>query len=171
MQGGVGEQAATPGLRALLADLLPDLRAYARFLAGTRAEADDLVQEALLRMLRAEASFLPGSNLRAWGITVLRHVFYEQIRKRRREEARIGRAPRPDTAHAPAQEAAGDLDDLARAIAALPPALREALVLVGAHGFSNEEAAAICDVPVGTIKARVSRARRQVAAALATVTA
>jgi RNA polymerase sigma-70 factor (ECF subfamily) len=60
--------------------------------------------------------------------------------------------------------------DLARALAALPPALREALVLVGAQGLSHEQAAAICQVPVGTMKARVSRARRQLADTLGAVT-
>jgi RNA polymerase sigma-70 factor (ECF subfamily) len=58
------------------------------------------------------------------------------------------------------------MQDLARALAALPPALREALVLVGARGLSYEEAAAVCNVPIGTMKARVSRGRRRLAAAL-----
>jgi RNA polymerase sigma-70 factor (ECF subfamily) len=166
----VGEQAADTDLRAALAGLLPELRAFARFLAGSRAEADDLVQEALLRMLRALDGFEPGSNLRAWAFTVLRNAFHEQHRRRRREAARIEAAPRDPDAHAPTQETPARMRDLARGLATLPPALREALVLVGAQGLSYEEAAAVCRVPVGTMKARVSRARRQLASALDPVT-
>ena len=91
----MGEQATDSDLRAALAQLLPELRAFARFLvAGSRAEADDLVQEALLRMLRALDQFEPGTSLRAWAFTVLRNAFHEQHRRRRRETARIEAAPR-----------------------------------------------------------------------------
>lgn len=146
-----------------LLPLIADLRAYARFLAPQRAEADDLVQEALVRALGALAQFRPGSNMRAWLFVILRNAFYEQARRRRSERDALRDSGPRDEAHAPVQEVRGDVADLQTHLFALPPLLREALVLVGAQGMSYEEAAAICNVPVGTVKARVSRARLQLA--------
>jgi RNA polymerase sigma-70 factor, ECF subfamily len=157
------------GLRVSLAGLLPELRAFARFLAGSRAEADDLVQEALARTLRALDGRSEDVDLRAWCLAVIRNVFHEQLRSRRREAARLQAAGTPEPSPA-VQEVPGQMRDLARGIAGLPPLLREALVLVGAQGLSHEEAAKVCGVPVGTMKARVSRARRQLAVALDRVT-
>jgi RNA polymerase sigma-70 factor (ECF subfamily) len=171
MQAPVGEQAEGSGARAALAELLPELRAFARFLTASRAEADDVVQEALLRMLRAEERFEPGTNLRAWAFTILRNAFYEGRRRRRRETARLEAHPAPETDMQAPQEAQAGMRDLARGLAALPPSLREAIVLVGAQGLSYEEAAAVCAVPVGTMKARVSRARQRLARSLDRVTA
>ncbi|MCK8786492.1 sigma-70 family RNA polymerase sigma factor [Roseomonas sp. NAR14] len=164
------EQAAAPDFRRALAELLPELRAFARFLAGGRAEADDLVQDALLRGLASQAQFVPGTSLRAWTFTILRNTYYEQHRRRRRETARIQQgAPVEEAAEGAAltqQEAHADLRDLGRALRTLSPTLREALVLVGAQGLSYEEAATVCQVPAGTMKARVSRARAALAATL-----
>ncbi|MBV1799534.1 sigma-70 family RNA polymerase sigma factor [Siccirubricoccus sp. G192] len=157
------------GLRVSLAGLLPELRAFARFLAGSRAEADDLVQEALARTLRALDGRSDDVDLKAWCLAVIRNVFHEQLRSRRREAARLQAAGEPEPSPA-MQEVPGQMRDLARGIAGLPPLLREALVLVGAQGLSHEEAAKVCGVPVGTMKARVSRARRQLAVALDRVT-
>jgi RNA polymerase sigma-70 factor (ECF subfamily) len=168
----VAQQADAFDQRAALAGMLPELRALARLLAGSRSEADDLVQEALLRMLRAPRGFRPGpdpaAELRAWAFAVLRNTFYEAHRRRRREAARVAAssAGQPGEGRPPTQEHEAGMQDLARALAALPPALREALVLVGARGLSYEEAAAVCNVPIGTMKARVSRGRRRLAAAL-----
>ena len=154
-----------------IAELLPELRGYARFLVRGRAEADDLVQDALVRALAAIDGFEPGTSLKAWLFTIQRNVFYEQARRRRTERAVMGRAAVEHgsamrTVAAPHQDGQIALDDLARLLWTLSPVLREALVLVGARGLSNEEAAAICAVPVGTIKARVSRARSQIARAM-----
>ncbi len=150
------------GLRREVAALLPHLRGLARFLARDRAEADDLVQEAVLRALRGLGQFQPGTSIRAWMFTILRNVFYEQARRRKRERAALERQAAPESlaAHQPHET---ELADLARQLRQLPPTLREALVLVGAQELTYEEAAAICAVPVGTMKARVSRARRQLA--------
>jgi RNA polymerase sigma-70 factor (ECF subfamily) len=155
---------------------LPELRAFARFLAGSRAEADDLVQEALLRTLRAaEEGGLPAAleeggagALRPWCLSVIRNVFHEGLRARRREAAHreAGALAAGSAPPVVPQDGRGEVRDLARALSALPPLLREALVLVGARGMSHEEAAAVCGVPVGTMKARVSRARRQLAGAM-----
>ena len=149
--------------RASLVPFLADLRAYARFLTPQRAEADDLVQETLVRALAALIQFRPGTSMRAWLFVILRNAFYEQARRRRTERAALLGAPLAEEAGAPVQEARNELADLQAHLFALPPLLREALVLVGAQGMSYDEAAEICNVPVGTMKARVSRARGQLA--------
>jgi RNA polymerase sigma-70 factor (ECF subfamily) len=161
----VNEQAIDRALRTALAQLLPELRAFARYLSGSRSEADDLVQEAVLRTLRALDGKSDGVDLRAWCLAVIRNTFHEQLRSRRREQRRLAEAvPEPD---APAdQEVPARMRDLTRALRSLPPLLREAVILVGAQGLSHAEAADICNVPVGTMKARVSRARRLLAQVL-----
>ncbi len=152
-------------LRTALAQLLPELRAFARYLAGSRTEADDLVQEAVLRTLRSLDGRSEGVDLRAWCLAVIRNTFHEQLRSRRREQ-RLAETM-PEDHEAPAeQEVPGRIRDLTRALRELPPLLREAVILVGAQGLSHQEAAGICAVPLGTMKARVSRARRLLAEAL-----
>ena len=171
MQWGVDRQITDEALRTAIAQLLPELRAAARLLTAARAEADDLVQDAVLRMLRGAASFVADPDhagdlrtaLRPWSLTVLRNAFREGWRRRRREQAYLAHVQRTEEGRSGGQESAARLRDLARAIAALPPGLREALVLVGAQGLSHEQAAAVCGVPVGTMKARVSRARARLA--------
>lgn len=152
--------------RRRLIEIVADLRAYARFLAPQRAEADDLVQEALARALAALPQFRPGTNMRAWTFVILRNVFYEQARRRRTERVALAQSLSAEEAHAAPQEAQTALADLQHHLFALPPLLREALVLVGAQGMNYEEAAQICNVPVGTMKARVSRARALLARAM-----
>ncbi|WP_428396272.1 sigma-70 family RNA polymerase sigma factor [Lichenicoccus sp.] len=153
--------------------LLPELRGFARFLTRDAAAADDLVQDTLVRALAAVAQFQPGTNLKAWLFTIQRNAFYEQARRRRRESQVLGRESQvlsgqlTDTD--PAMSSAslrGEVSDLQRLLFTLTPLLREALVLVGAQELSYEQAAAICGVPVGTVKARVSRARSQIATRL-----
>jgi len=167
-------QGTDGGLRGRLAELLPELRAFARYLAGSRSEADDLVQEAVLRTLRTlddrVDEIADGTlDLRAWCLAVIRNTFHEQLRRRKRDALRlrdaVPEAPAPAT-----QDIPGRMRDLTRALAALPPLLREAVILVGAQGLSHADAAAICQVPVGTMKARVSRARKLLAEHLDAVT-
>jgi RNA polymerase sigma factor (sigma-70 family) len=155
------EGAAADGtvLRQELAALLPELRGFARFLVREPTGADDLVQDTLLRALAALNQFQPGTSLRAWLFTILRNAFYEQVRRQRREQNALRKDFPTDNAGAPQQLSHADLHELDALLWRLPPSLREALVLVGARELSHEEAAAICGVPVGTMKARVSRAR------------
>lgn len=160
----MGDKPTDP--RREIALLLPDLRAFARFLARDPNFADDLVQETVLRALRALPQFQAGTSLKAWCFTILRNAFYEQAR-RRRIETRAAAQIMPADESAPGGQGTYDaMRDLTRAMWGLSPLLREALSLVGAQGLSHEEAAAICGVPVGTMKARVSRARNALAAAL-----
>lgn len=151
-------------LRRQIAAMLPDLRAFARFLARDRTAADDLLQDALVRALGALHQFQPGSNLKAWLFTIVRNAFFEQRRRTRREVAMPD--GQPEQGAEPAQDARSDVNDLQRLIWTLPPLLREALILVGAQELSHEEAALVCNVPVGTMKARVSRGRAALAAAM-----
>ena len=148
--------------------LLPDLRAFARFLARDRVLADDLVQDALVRALGALHQYQPGTSLKAWVFTILRNGYYEQGRRRSREVA-LDDAPvdaQAPTQAAPDTGSSADVRDLQRLLWQLPPLLREALTLVGAQELSYEEAAVICRVPVGTVKARVSRGRTALARAM-----
>ncbi|HEY4252789.1 MAG TPA: sigma-70 family RNA polymerase sigma factor [Roseomonas sp.] len=144
--------------RQALVPLLPSLRAFARFLAHDPSRADDLVQETVLRALAAEQQWQPGTELRAWCFRILRNAHLEHGRRRASETRALGRLDRDATARASQQDAA-DLGDLDRAMRGLPEGQREALILVSAHGFSIEEAAEVCGVAPGTIKARISRAR------------
>ncbi len=159
-----------PDLRRQIAALLPDMRAFARFLARDRTVADDLVQDAVVRALGALDQFQPGTNLKAWLFTILRNAFYEQARRRRRETRALEAQLDPSEAAAPEQHARNDISDLQLLIFQLPPLLREALILVGAQELSHEEAASICNVPVGTMKARLSRGRTALAKLMAQAT-
>jgi RNA polymerase sigma-70 factor (ECF subfamily) len=153
--------------RSGLIALLPDLRAFARFLVRDLTEADDLVQESLVRALGALPQFQPGTSLRAWTFTILRNAFYEQARRRRVEKNAIAQSFAEEEAGDAAQHGHLALADLQRHLFMLPVLLREALVLVGAQGLSYEEAAIVCAIPVGTMKARVSRARTHLARVMA----
>lgn len=161
MDGGAARAPGGCGdFRTTLAGLLPDLRAFARFLARDAAAADDLVQEALLRALRAEAQWRPETSLRAWAFGILRNAFFEG-RRRAGIERRVLDAVGTGASEAvPArQDGRAEVSQLGDALARLAAPQREALVLVAVMGFSHEEAAEVAGVAVGTLKARVSRAR------------
>ncbi len=142
---------------------VPSLRAFAISLCGNVDRADDLVQETLLRALANINSFQPGTNMSAWLFTILRNHFRSEYRKRRREvEDGDGSYAETLKSH-PEQHGRIEFEEFRTALAKLPPDQREALVLVGASGFSYEEAARICECAVGTIKSRVNRARTRLA--------
>lgn len=138
---------------------IPSLRAFAMSLAQNSDKADDLVQETLVKAWDKQASFQPGTNLKAWTFTILRNEFYTQMRKRGREVQDSDGAITARVAVHPGQHGAVDLEDFRTALETLPEDQREAIILIGASGFSYEEAAEICGCAVGTIKSRVSRAR------------
>ncbi|QZH73745.1 MAG: sigma-70 family RNA polymerase sigma factor [Erythrobacter sp.] len=146
-----------------LTEVIPHLRAFARGLCGRPDMADDLVQEALLKAWAAQKRFEPGTSMRAWTFVILRNAYLTDMRRNRfRGEYDEGVAERILTAPA-GQEEPIHLSDLHRALLTLPAERREALLLVGAGGFSYEEAANICGCAVGTIKSRVGRARATLA--------
>jgi RNA polymerase sigma-70 factor, ECF subfamily len=152
-----------PSVREALLAAVPNLRAFAISLCGSMDRADDLVQETLLRALANIHSFQRGTNMSAWLFTILRNLFRSEYRKRRREvEDSDGSYAERMKSH-PEQTGRVEFAEFREALAKLPPDQREALILVGASGFSYEEAAAICDCAIGTIKSRVNRARTRLA--------
>jgi len=140
------------------------LRGFAISFLHNIDDADDLVQETIMRAWSNLHRFEPGTNLQAWLFTILRNLFYSRYRKRRHE------VEDPDDKHAagltapPEQLARVEHAELLRALALLSAEHREALLLVGAQGMSYGEAGRVCGVPIGTIKSRVHRARTQLAA-------
>ena len=142
-----------------LLDAIPSLRAFAISLSQNADRADDLVQETLVKAWDKQASFQPGTNLKAWVFTILRNEFYSQMRKRGREVQDSDGLITARLAVHPSQHGSLDLRDFRSALETLPEDQREAIILIGASGFSYEEAADICGCAVGTIKSRVSRAR------------
>jgi RNA polymerase sigma-70 factor (ECF subfamily) len=157
----------SPAVRDAMLAAVPGLRAFAISLSGNVDRADDLLQEALLRAIAAIGSFQPGTNMSAWLVAILRNLFYSEYRKRRREvEDSDGRYVN-SLKSAPEQQSRVEFEEFRVALAMLPTSQREALLLVGASGFSCDEAAAICKCAAGTIKSRVHRARTSLSKLLA----
>lgn len=148
-----------PCFKKSLIESLPDLRAFARSLIRNADKADDLVQDTILKAWAKQDSFEVGTNIKAWLVTILRNEFYSQMRKRGREVQDSEGTYSNAVAIHPAQYGSLDLKDFRKALDQLPDDQREAIILIGASGFSYEEAAEICDCAIGTIKSRVSRAR------------
>lgn len=150
---------AGPEFKRELTGVIPHLRAFARGLCGRPDLADDLVQETLLKAWAAQDRFEPGTSMRAWTFVILRNAYLTDMR-RNRFRAEYDETVAERILVAPAgQEGPLHLSDMHRALLTLPAERREALLLVGAGGFSYEEAAQICQCAVGTIKSRVGRAR------------
>ena len=142
-----------------LAALVPNLRAFARSLCGNPHYADDLVQETLVKAWKHQSSFAPDSNLKAWLFTILRNVFLSDRRKMKHEVRDQDGAMAEQLSVNGDQSGHMDFIDFQAALAKLPAEQKEALILIGAEGFSYEEAALMCGCAVGTIKSRVNRAR------------
>jgi RNA polymerase sigma-70 factor (ECF subfamily) len=130
-------------------------------LARDRTLANDLVQEAVLRALTHAEQFQPGTNFKAWISTILRNSYFNEMRRRSRTSPvdvdTLGNA----LTVSGGQEEHMHMRDFERVFRTLPPIQREALALVGASGFSYEDAAKVSGCAVGTMKSRVSRARLQ----------
>jgi RNA polymerase sigma-70 factor, ECF subfamily len=141
--------------------VVPKLRAFAISLTGKSHQADDLLQETLMKAWAHRDSFQPGTNIKAWLYTILRNEFYTAIRKRKREVEDVDGKHAERVGVLPAQDSYLDLVDMQKALQLLPPDQREALLLVAASDMSYEEAAVVCNVAVGTIKSRVNRARER----------
>jgi RNA polymerase sigma-70 factor (ECF subfamily) len=143
-----------------LVALIPHLRAFARTLAGEPAGADDLAQDAMMKAWDARASYQMGTNMKAWTFMILRNQFYSEKRRSWRQTQLDQEAAERTLVAVDDPEAPVALDELRLGLTMLPAEQREALILVGAGGFAYEEAAEICGCAVGTVKSRVSRARR-----------
>src|SRR4029077_10675169 len=152
-----------PTLRDQILAAVPSLRAFAISLSGNVDRADDLVQETLLRALANIHSFQPGTNMPAWLFTILLNLFRSEYRKRRREVEDADGSYADTLKTQPEQTSHVEFKEFTTALNKLPEDQREALILIGASGFSYEEAAEICGCAVGTIKSRVNRARTRLA--------
>jgi len=150
-------------LRQDLLKTIPHLRAFAISLTGKLDQADDLVQEAILRGLTHIDRFEPGTSMQAWLFTILRNQFHTHFRKSRREVEDPDGAMAGMLSTLPEQHGHLDLGDLQAALAKLPAHQREVLVLIGAEGLSYEETAQIVGANVGTVKSRMNRARARLA--------
>src|ERR1700722_6411072 len=152
-----------PPERDVMLAAVPSLRAFAMSLTGNADRADDLVQGTLMRAIANIDTFQPGTNMLAWLFTILRNLFRSEFRKRRREVEDADGSYADSLTSAPQQHGRLEFNELFAALAKFPLVQREALLLVGASGFSYDEAAAICGIAVGTIKSRANRARTMLA--------
>jgi RNA polymerase sigma-70 factor (ECF subfamily) len=164
--GPSGKSGTDEAFKRELVGLIPHLRAFARTLAGDPASADDLAQDAMMKAWDARASFQMGTNMKAWTFMILRNQFYSEKRRSWRQSQLDQEAAERTLVAVDDPEAPVALDELRLSLAALPAEQREALILVGAGGFAYEEAAEICGCAIGTVKSRVSRARKALHAIL-----
>jgi RNA polymerase sigma-70 factor (ECF subfamily) len=154
---------ADEAFRKELLSVLPHLRAFARGLSGRADFADDLVQEAAIKAWTARDRYQPGTNMRAWTFAILRNHYLSELRRSRRQTDLDDGAVERMLVMEADQEGPLHLDDMEAALQKLAAERREAVLLVGASGFSYEEAAEIAQVPIGTMKSRVARARADLA--------
>jgi RNA polymerase sigma factor (sigma-70 family) len=157
--GGVPSRRSDDAFERELIGLLPHLRNFSRMLCGRQDFAEDIAQETLIKAWRARDRFEPGTNLRAWLFTILRHEFYSHKRRAWRQTSWDEDFGEGIPAPADEQSWAMDLSDCSRALGQLPVHQRETLLLVGAGGFSYEDAASLLASPVGTLKSRLARGR------------
>ncbi len=149
--------------KAELVALIPHMRAFARQLCRGAAQAEDLAQDGLAKAWACRTSYTPGTNMKAWTFMIIRNQFYSDCRRSWRSTSLDPETAERTLVANENPSANLELDELRRAMAMLPDDQREALILIGAGGFSYEEAAEICGAAIGTIKSRVSRARDRLA--------
>jgi RNA polymerase sigma factor (sigma-70 family) len=161
-----GDPLSDQDFHTKLTDAIPHLRAFARSLCGNRDLADDLLQETLLKAWAARTHFVAGTSFHAWTFTILRNVYFGQIRRQRfvgeydeLEAERLLNTP-------PTQQGGLQATDVLRALQTLPAAQREVLILAAVGHVSYEEMAEICGVAIGTIKSRMARARAALSAVI-----
>lgn len=138
---------------------LPAVRAFALSLTRNRAVADDMMQDTVLKAWSNMDKFTPGTNMRAWLFTILRNNYYSSRRKLNREVADVDSAFSDKLAVKPDHDGRLQMADFKVAFDQLGDEHREALILVGASGYSYDDAAEMCGVAPGTMKSRVNRAR------------
>ncbi|MBU2532485.1 MAG: sigma-70 family RNA polymerase sigma factor [Alphaproteobacteria bacterium] len=148
-----------PSFAEQLTEHTPKLRAFAISLSGSPTVADDLVQETLLRAWNNREKFEAGTNLKAWLLTILRNIYFNQWRRQKRSPLTGGDDHLNYVGRDAEQPGHMELLDVKRMLSKLPESQREALLLVGVEGLSYEEAAVIAGCAVGTVKSRLSRAR------------
>jgi RNA polymerase sigma-70 factor (ECF subfamily) len=151
-------------LRDDLVKSIPSLRAFAISLCHNRTEADDLVQETLIRAWNNLSNFQEGTNLKAWLFTILRNNFYNGLRRQKHQNEYARTMDSSQFVVQASQDKTLEYGDVMRGLSSLPPDQREALILVTVENMSYEEVALICACPIGTVKSRVNRARARLEA-------
>ena len=143
-----------------LEEEIPRLRRYARALTRNATRADDLVQDTLTRAVQKAHLWQPGTDLRAWLFTIMHNQNVNQIRHAIRDSSTVNLETCSQSLVATTDPTASrQLRELERALGQLPQDQRQVILLVGLEGMSYEQAAAILQVPVGTIRSRLSRGR------------
>jgi RNA polymerase sigma-70 factor, ECF subfamily len=163
-EAGAGRSRPMPDVLTLIEAEIPHLRRFARYLARDTDRGDDLVQECLTRAIAKNDTWTPGTNLRAWLFTILKNCHINDLRRARRadempEEHPLLTVPANQDAHI-------GLLEVRDAYMRLSDEHREVLLLVAIEGLQYDEAAAVLDVPVGTVRSRLSRARQALRDAL-----
>lgn len=152
-RGGTSSDAAD------VVELIPVLRAFARTLCRNPTDADDLVQETLMKAISKIDQYEPGTRLKSWLFTIMRNTFYNRAVIATREAPGAADCVSASPVTLPTQEWSLRGRDVVRAIGRLPPKQREMLLLVTVQGVSYLRAAEICGCDVGTVKSRLSRSR------------
>ncbi|RKK04788.1 sigma-70 family RNA polymerase sigma factor [Pseudoroseomonas wenyumeiae] len=138
---------------------LPDLRAYARSLTRNRHDADDLVQDTVVRIMNSADRFQPGTNFKAWAFTILRNRFLNEFVAKRKQTRDMDDSEMEQVPTSARQEEGLELADFQRIFHQLPEDHRSILALVAGSGMAYEDVARVLDCAVGTVKSRVHRAR------------
>jgi RNA polymerase sigma-70 factor, ECF subfamily len=142
-----------------LVEVIPALLAFARSLCRRADLAEDLTQEALTKAWAARDTYSPNSNFQGWIFTILRHHYYSWCQRQRWSAPWDHDAAERLLVGEPEQIGHIELAELVCALQALPPPQYDALILVGAGGYSYEEAAQLTGCALGTLKSRVTRGR------------
>jgi RNA polymerase sigma-70 factor, ECF subfamily len=156
----------TPAFARDLVALLPRLRRFAMSLTGSAHEADDLVQAACERAIKAHESWEPGTRMDAWLFRIAKNLWIDQIRRRKVEGPGLPLEDAPDITGMDGAAVADlrlDMADVARAIEALPADQQAVLTLICVEDLSYREAAERLDIPIGTVMSRLARARTALA--------
>jgi RNA polymerase sigma-70 factor (ECF subfamily) len=157
-----------PDFGSEIAAHLPRLRRYARALVHNPAQAEDLVQDTMVRALEKAHLFQHDTNLRGWLVTIMHNEHVNAVRRGFRapfmvSDEAIAELSRPET-----QEAPVELNEIRRAVGRLPYEQREALILHWLQGLKYEEVARRLNLPLGTVQSRISRARKALRAMVET---
>jgi RNA polymerase sigma-70 factor (ECF subfamily) len=146
---------------ACIVAVLPNLRAFARSMTRNRDQAEDLVQDAVVRALSSAEQFTLGTNFRAWIFIILRNLLYNESRKPWSRRTSLEDLEGYEPSVQASQDQSLEFCDFRRAFRQLGSDQQELLILVGAGGMSYQEAASLCNCAVGTVKSRISRARQE----------
>lgn len=151
-------------LATIMVGHMPFLRRYARTLTRNAADADDLVQTCLMRAIIKIDSFAAGTNLRAWLVTILFNSFIDGFRRNRRAQEACDTSETMQMGlFTPANQFCRiQVNEVEQALAALPAKQRSTLMMIALEDMSYDEVARITEVPVGTVRSRLSRARHAV---------